>query len=336
MNTIKKKLSIFIKRGVESTAFPLTTEYYTAELTTATAYYAFGSQKPEMTHSVGVYRFGFNGKEKDKEYGAGGLTQDYGFRMYNPALGKFLSVDPLTASYPWYTPYQFAGNKPIWAIDLDGLEPKLAPSNGLTADLNVPIYCAKLVLWNCQLITTNLMKGYFNSSLVSKFIDNYSSGNGEKITLSKSEMEYCNIYSINLKVGRPMLLINRQIQGLQPGESKEIDIKASSGGAKTSGTLGGFTLHIKGKFTMGEMGEFDFKGKMQFLDEWNFDPETEEQAKIREEETGFKRSESGEFKTKFASETLQGTPFDIDSEWIEVSQNSKENEMKCNYEEPKP
>jgi hypothetical protein len=33
-----------------------------------------------------------------------------------------LSVDPLAPSYPWYTPYQFAGNKPIWAVDLDGLE----------------------------------------------------------------------------------------------------------------------------------------------------------------------------------------------------------------------
>jgi hypothetical protein len=28
----------------------------------------------------------------------------------------------LSKDYPWYTPYQFAGNKPIWAIDLDGLE----------------------------------------------------------------------------------------------------------------------------------------------------------------------------------------------------------------------
>jgi hypothetical protein len=31
-------------------------------------------------------------------------------------------VDPLTASYPFYTPYQFAGNSPIYNIDLDGLE----------------------------------------------------------------------------------------------------------------------------------------------------------------------------------------------------------------------
>jgi hypothetical protein len=54
--------------------------------------------------------------------GGGDQTYDYGFRIYNPGLAKFLSVDPLSASYPWYTPYQFAGNKPIWAIDLDGLE----------------------------------------------------------------------------------------------------------------------------------------------------------------------------------------------------------------------
>ena len=50
------------------------------------------------------------------------LVQDYGFRLYNPAIGRFLSVDPLAPDYPWYTPYQFAGNKPIWAVDLDGLE----------------------------------------------------------------------------------------------------------------------------------------------------------------------------------------------------------------------
>jgi RHS repeat-associated protein len=71
------------------------------------------------------YRYGFNGKEIDKGdegMGGGGSTYDYGFRIYNPSLGKFLSVDPLTASYPWYTPYQFAGNMPINCIDLDGLE----------------------------------------------------------------------------------------------------------------------------------------------------------------------------------------------------------------------
>lgn len=37
-------------------------------------------------------------------------------------IGKFLSVDPLTKQYPMLTPYQFASNKPISGVDLDGLE----------------------------------------------------------------------------------------------------------------------------------------------------------------------------------------------------------------------
>ncbi|OYT10922.1 MAG: hypothetical protein B6I18_06440, partial [Bacteroidetes bacterium 4572_112] len=86
-------------------------------------YYPFGMMMPGRNFSSNQYRYGFNGKEKDEQgMGGGGSTYDYGFRIYNPQIAKFLSVDPLTASYPWYTPYQFAGNKPIWAIDIDGLE----------------------------------------------------------------------------------------------------------------------------------------------------------------------------------------------------------------------
>jgi RHS repeat-associated protein len=78
---------------------------------------------PSLKFSNTNYRYGFNGKEKDDEgLGGSGTTYDYGFRIYNANIAKFLSVDPLTKSYPWYTPYQFAGNKPIVFIDRDGLE----------------------------------------------------------------------------------------------------------------------------------------------------------------------------------------------------------------------
>ena len=46
------------------------------------------------------YRYGFNGKEKDGDEGWGQTSYDYGFRIYNPAIAKFLSIDPLTKSYP--------------------------------------------------------------------------------------------------------------------------------------------------------------------------------------------------------------------------------------------
>ena len=68
------------------------------------------------------YRYGFNGKENDNEVKGEGNEQDYGMRVYDPGLGKFLSVDPLTKDFPWYTPYQFAGNTPVQAVDLDGNE----------------------------------------------------------------------------------------------------------------------------------------------------------------------------------------------------------------------
>jgi RHS repeat-associated protein len=86
-------------------------------------YYPFGMLQPGRTYNSSDYRFAFNGKEYDSEWtGNTGAVYDYGFRIYNPLFAKFLSIDPLTSSYPWYTPYQFAGNKPIWATDLDGKE----------------------------------------------------------------------------------------------------------------------------------------------------------------------------------------------------------------------
>ncbi len=42
--------------------------------------------------------------------------------MYNPKLARFFSVDPIAKKYPELTPYQFASNRPIDGIDLDGLE----------------------------------------------------------------------------------------------------------------------------------------------------------------------------------------------------------------------
>jgi len=53
-----------------------------------------------------VYSFGFNGKEMDNDMGsATGTVFDYGFRIYDARIAKFLSVDPLTASYPELTFY---------------------------------------------------------------------------------------------------------------------------------------------------------------------------------------------------------------------------------------
>jgi RHS repeat-associated protein len=86
-------------------------------------YYPFGMAMAGRTYSAEGYRYGFNGKEKDDRGELGETSYDYGFRIYNPRIAKFLSVDPLTKQYPWFSPYQFAGNNPILSKDIDGLEP---------------------------------------------------------------------------------------------------------------------------------------------------------------------------------------------------------------------
>lgn len=105
--------------GVTLAGNPNLIDHYTAVILSSNDYYAFGSKMPGRGYAgTQGYRYGFNGKEDDNETG----WQDYGMRIYNPQLARFFTVDPLRGKYPWYSPYQFAGNKPIWKIDLDGLE----------------------------------------------------------------------------------------------------------------------------------------------------------------------------------------------------------------------
>jgi RHS repeat-associated protein len=108
--------------GKEVGAVDSIAEYYTAIVNSAQLYYDFGWGMPDrgFEGSLG-YAHGFNGKMNDKDWG-GQLIQDYGFRLYNPSIGKFLSVDPLAASYPWNSTYAFAENDVIRSIDLEGGE----------------------------------------------------------------------------------------------------------------------------------------------------------------------------------------------------------------------
>jgi hypothetical protein len=53
---------------------------------------------------------------------------------YDARLGRFMAIDPLTKKYPELTPYQFAGNTPIWARELEGLESWYTNDGNKTSD----------------------------------------------------------------------------------------------------------------------------------------------------------------------------------------------------------
>jgi RHS repeat-associated protein len=90
-------------------------------------YYPFGMiSRSVFTSSLGLgYRYSFNGKENDGDVKGDGNQIDYDNRIYDPRSARFLSVDPLQNKFPWWTPYQFAANTPVQAVDLDGKEYKI-------------------------------------------------------------------------------------------------------------------------------------------------------------------------------------------------------------------
>ena len=65
------------------------------------------------------HKWQFNEKEKIEELG----LYDYIRRYYDPILGRFITVDALAEQFNWWTPFQFAGNRPTLYVDLDGMEP---------------------------------------------------------------------------------------------------------------------------------------------------------------------------------------------------------------------
>ena len=94
-----------------------------ADLLSAQGYEAFGSLLPGRNYSSGSYRFGFNGQERDDEIlGSSGSSYAFEFRLHDSRVGRFWSVDPVIVDFPFYSPYQFAGNSPVLSMDIEGLQ----------------------------------------------------------------------------------------------------------------------------------------------------------------------------------------------------------------------
>ena len=68
----------------------------------------------------GGYRYGFNGKEKDDDIYGDGNAYNFGDRIQDPRIGRWLSIDPLFNKFPNHSPYSFGINNPITIIDFDG------------------------------------------------------------------------------------------------------------------------------------------------------------------------------------------------------------------------
>lgn len=99
---------------------------------------------------------------------------DYGFRNYDPQIGRFPQLDPLTDDYPELTPYQYASDEPIANVDVDGLEKftSLTPVVVQGAKKSVPLATTNVFKLSTKIIPTlgNIAATHSEQSSVSKHL----------------------------------------------------------------------------------------------------------------------------------------------------------------------
>ena len=211
-------------------------------------YYPFGLKQKGYNYDVVggnnlAQNWKFNGMELSQELGL--ETYDFGARNYDPAIGRWMNLDPLAELMTRHSPYNYAFDNPIYFIDPDGMTPVpnavSAAASGQTgfaeigngAGAMIQSYDSDGNILGSERLSSNVNDTYVlgKSGKLNK-VDNPSSGGGNKDK----------IYSV----------------GADGSFDESIDI--STGSIKSIKPISG-TAEVDGKLVAYEGQQIDFGNK---------------------------------------------------------------------------
>ncbi len=127
---------------------------------TCSDYSPFGVELDGRTVSLEGYRFGFQNQEKDDEVMGEGNSINYCYRMHDPRLGRFFSVDPLSPKYPYNSTYAFSENRLIDGVELEGLEVKsVTQIRNLDGSITIKIKMDMQIITDQECVNFNKIYG---------------------------------------------------------------------------------------------------------------------------------------------------------------------------------
>lgn len=108
----------------------VTVSHTPSQIVSSSDYYAFGLAFNSYSRESSIPNdYKYNGKEEQTELGLSWL--DYGARMYDPAIARWMAIDPMADAMRRHRPYNYAFDNPLRYIDPDGMSPGLALENSL-------------------------------------------------------------------------------------------------------------------------------------------------------------------------------------------------------------
>ena len=126
-----------------------------------------GSSSATITDATNRWRY--SGKEEQKALDSALQLIDYGARMYDPTIVRWMSTDPLAEKYYPVGPYVYCAGNPVNVIDIDGgmvdssnwkpdergnlIAEHGDDANTLSAFLNISqTYARHMIIWKRELI----------------------------------------------------------------------------------------------------------------------------------------------------------------------------------------
>lgn len=155
---------------------------FSKDVQTYNNYYPFGLKHKGYNNVITGrdHKYGFGGKEYNDELGLD--WYDVSARNYEPALGRWMNLDPLAEQIRRHSPYNFGFDNPIYFQDYDGMMPS-GPGDELKK---------KVAKAEGKVIDAIETAGRFLKNPIRGAVDFFSSGGGgdqAKQTVSNKNIE---------------------------------------------------------------------------------------------------------------------------------------------------